>query len=106
MPKQAAGKKTKLMPLYDRVIIRQDEASETYGGLIIIPDASKEKLQTGTVEAVGQGKISDLTNEVRPMLLAKGDRVMFGKYSGDEIEINGEKLLMMREDAVYGRLEE
>lgn len=98
-------KKGALTPLYDRVIVRRDEPNEKVG-LIIIPDSAKEKMQRGTVVAAGQGRVSDLTNEIRPMQISEGDRVLFGKYTGDEIEINGEILIMMREDHVYGIINE
>lgn len=93
--------KRKLTPLYDRVIIKRDEADE-YKGSIIIPATAQEKMQTGTVRAAGPGRVSDLTNEVRAMSVKEGDRVIFGKFTGDPIEIDGEELLMMREDQIYG----
>lgn len=94
-----------LTPLYDRVIVRRDKADDTSkGGLIIIPDVAKEKMQKGTVIAAGTGRVSDFTNEVRPMLVKAGDRVLFGKYTGDSIEIDGEEFLLCRENDIYGIL--
>lgn len=94
-----------LTPLYDRVIVRRDKPNEKYGvGLIIIPESAQEKMQRGVVIAAGTGKISDLTNDVRPMQVKPGDRILFGKFTGDPIEIDGEEFIMMREDAIYCRL--
>lgn len=101
MATKPSGKET-LKPLYDRVIVLADKADEMYKGAIIIPDSAKEKMQRGVVVAAGEGRVSDLTNDIRPMSVKAGDRVIFGKYTGDEIEIDGEKLLMMREDQIYG----
>lgn len=92
-------------PLYDRVIVKRDEAPDQVGR-IIIPDAAKEKMQRGEVVAAGDGRVSDLTNEIRPMKVKAGDKVIFGKYTGDDIEIDGVKLLMMREDQIYGIINE
>lgn len=98
-------KKPVLLPLYDRVIVRRDKPADVApGSLIIIPDSAQEKMQTGVVVAAGQGKVSDLTNEIRPMSVVAGDKVLFGKYTGDDIVIDGEELLMMREDQLYGKL--
>lgn len=98
--KETANSKKKFTPLYDRVIIKRDEAPD-YVGAIVIPDAAKEKMQRGTVVAAGTGRVSDLTNEIRPMSVKPGDRVIFGKYTGDPIEIEGVEFLMLREDAIY-----
>jgi chaperonin GroES len=106
MAGQKAGKSLTLKPLYDRVIVRRDAAEETHKGLIIIPDAAKEKMQTGVVVAAGEGRVSDLTNDIRPMSVKKDDKVLFGKFTGDEITVNGEELIMMREDQIYGIIKE
>lgn len=95
---------TTIRPLHDRVIIRRiDENIETSGG-IIIPDSAKEKPQEGEVIAAGAGKYKE--DGTRQTLDVKeGDRVLFGKYSGSEITVDGEELLMMREDEILGVIE-
>ncbi|MBX7220087.1 MAG: co-chaperone GroES [Blastocatellia bacterium] len=90
---------SKIRPLYDRIIVKRIEEGEQVRGGIIIPDTAKEKPQEGEVIAVGQGKVRD--NGDRAALDVKvGDRVLFGKYSGSEVKIDGEELLIMREDEV------
>ncbi|REJ78204.1 MAG: co-chaperone GroES [Acidobacteria bacterium] len=95
---------TTIKPLHDRVIIRRvDEDTTTTGG-IIIPDSAKEKPQEGEVIAAGAGKYKE--DGTRQQLdVQEGDRVLFGKYSGTEITIDGEELLMMREDEILGIIE-
>jgi len=94
----------KIKPLRDRVIVRRlGEEEKTKGG-IIIPDTAKEKPQEGEVVAVGTGKVLD-DGKVLPLEIKKGDRVLFGKYSGTEVKIDGEELLMMREEDILGILE-
>jgi chaperonin GroES len=96
---------TEIRPLHDRVIVRRIDANEvkTSGGLYI-PDTAKEKPQEGEVVAVGKGKL--LENGTRVELDVKaGDRVLFGKYSGTEVKIDGEELLIMREDEILGVIE-
>ena len=89
----------KLRPLHDRVIVKRiDEEEKTSGG-IIIPDTAKEKPQEGKVIAVGKGKVLDNGN-VMPLTVKKGDRILFGKYSGTDIKIDGEEHLIMREDDI------
>jgi chaperonin GroES len=94
----------KVRPLHDRILVKRIEEKETIKGGIIIPDTAKEKPQEGVVEAVGNGKILEngtkLTLEVK-----EGDHILFGKYSGTEIKIEGEELLILREDEVLGILE-
>lgn len=95
---------TKIKPLHDRVIVRRIEENETTAGGIIIPDSAKEKPQEGEVIAVGEGKYKD--DGTRQTLDVKtGDRVLFGKYSGSEISLDGEEFLMMREDEILGIIE-
>lgn len=95
---------TKIRPLHDRVIVRRIEENETTAGGIIIPDSAKEKPQEGEVIAVGEGKYKD--DGTRQTLDVKeGDRVLFGKYSGSEITLDGEEFLMMREDEILGIIE-
>ena len=95
---------TTIKPLHDRVIIRRVDENTTTSGGIIIPDSAKEKPQEGEVIAAGAGKYKD--DGTRQTLDVKeGDRVLFGKYSGTEITIDGEELLMMREDEILGIIE-
>jgi chaperonin GroES len=94
----------KIKPLRDRVIVRRlGEEEKTKGG-IIIPDSAKEKPQEGEVVAVGTGKVLD-DGKVVPLEIKKGDRVLFGKYSGTEVKVDGEELLMMREEDILGIME-
>jgi len=94
----------KLRPLHDRVVVRRVKEEETTKGGIIIPDSAKEKPQEGEVVAVGAGAIGD-DNERIPLDVKKGDRVLFGKWSGTEVKINGEDLLIMKESDIMGVLE-
>jgi chaperonin GroES len=95
----------KVRPLNDRILIRRIEEKETVRGGIIIPDTAKEKPQEGLVEAVGNGKV--LENGTRlTMEVKEGDRILFGKYSGTEIKIDGQEYLILREDEVLGILAE
>jgi chaperonin GroES len=92
---------TNITPLHDRVIVRRIEEGEQIRGGIIIPDSAKEKPQEGEVVAAGAGKYKE--DGTRQALDVKpGDRVLFGKYSGSEIKIDGEELLIMREDEILG----
>jgi chaperonin GroES len=94
----------KIRPLHDRVIVHRLEEEEKTKGGIIIPDTAKEKPQEGKVIAVGSGKI--LENGTKIALDVKvGDKILFGKYSGTEIKIEGEEFLMMREDDILGVIE-
>jgi chaperonin GroES len=95
---------TNIRPLHDRVILRRIEEGEQIRGGIIIPDTAKEKPQEGEVIAAGEGKYKE--DGTRQTLDVKvGDRVLFGKYSGSEIKIDGEEFLIMREDEILGILE-
>ena len=91
-------------PLHDRVVVRRIEAEEKTKGGIIIPDTAKEKPAEGEVIAVGNGKVDD-KGKLRPVQVKKGDRVLFGKYSGNEIKIDNVDHLILREDDVLGVLE-
>ena len=93
-----------IRPLYDRIVVRRVEEQETKVGGLFIPDSAKEKPQEGEVVAVGKGKRLE-DGKVVPLDVQKGDRILFGKYSGSEIRIDGEELLIMREDEVLGVLE-
>jgi chaperonin GroES len=93
----------KVRPLNDRILIRRIEEKETVRGGIIIPDTAKEKPQEGVVEAVGNGKT--LENGTRlAMEVKEGDHILFGKYSGTEIKVDGQEYLILREDEVLGIL--
>jgi len=94
----------KLTPLHDRLLVRRVEESETTRGGIIIPDSAKDKPQEGEVITVGKGKSND-EGKVFPLDVKAGDRILFGKYAGTEIKIDGEELLIMREEEVLGILE-
>ena len=91
----------KVRPLHDRVIIKRVEEQETVRGGIIIPDTAKEKPQEGEVVAAGTGKRLE-SGQIIPLEVKAGDRVLFGKYSGTEIKLEGEELLILREDEILG----
>lgn len=93
-----------IRPLYDRIVVKRVEEQETKVGGLFIPDSAKEKPQEGEVVAVGKGKRLE-DGKVVPLDVQAGDRILFGKYSGSEIRIDGEELLIMREDEVLGVLE-
>ena len=92
---------TNIKPLHDRVIVKRIEEGEQVRGGIIIPDTAKEKPQEGEVIAVGEGKRKDDGTRI-PLDVQAGDRVLFGKYSGSEIKVDGEEYLIMREDEILG----
>ncbi|MCE2541876.1 MAG: co-chaperone GroES [Acidobacteria bacterium] len=94
----------KVRPLHDRLIVERIEETEQMVGGIIIPDTAKEKPQQGKVVAVGKGKLKD-DGSVTPLDVAAGDKVLFGKYSGQEIKLDGDEYLIMREDEILGVLE-
>src|SRR5438067_2432218 len=91
----------KFTPLHDRILVRRIEEGETTRGGIIIPDTAKEKPQEGEVVSVGKGKINE-EGKVRPLDVKEGDRILFGKYSGTEIKLDGEDFIIMREEEVLG----
>lgn len=90
----------KLKPLGDRVIIKQDEAETTTAGGLLIASETKEKPQTGVVKAVGEGKLDKNGNMV-PVPVKEGDKVLYGKYGGTEITVDGEELVVLRADDLY-----
>ena len=94
---------TKLTPLHDRILVRRVEEAETTRGGIIIPDSAKDKPQEGEVVSVGKGKVNE-EGKIRPLEVKEGDRILFGKYAGTEIKIDGEDFLIMREEEVLGIL--
>ena len=91
-------------PLHDRILVQRIEEGEQKVGGIIIPDSAKEKPQQGKVVAVGQGKVKE-DGTVRKLDVKAGDRVLFGKYSGTEVKLDGEEHLILREDDILGVLE-
>jgi len=94
----------KIRPLQDRILIKRvDEEQKTAGG-IIIPDTAKEKPQEGRVVAVGNGKVGE-DGKVRPLDVKKGDRVLFSKYAGSEVKLDGEEHMIIREEDVLGVIE-
>jgi len=94
----------KIRPLQDRVIVKRLEEEEKTKGGIIIPDTAKEKPQEGKVIAVGKGKVTE-DGKVIPLDVKVGDRILFGKYSGTEIKVEGEEHLIMREEDILGIIE-
>ena len=88
-------------PLHDRVLVRRVEGDEKTAGGLIIPDSAKEKPQEGEVVACGEGARKD-SGELIPMAVGKGDRILFGKWSGTEVKIDGEDLLIMKESDILG----
>ncbi len=94
----------KIRPLHDRVIVRRLEEEHKSAGGIVIPDSAKEKPIQGEVIAAGTGKILE-NGKVRPLDVKKGDKVLFGKYSGTEVKIGDEELLVMREEDIMGVVE-
>ena len=91
----ATGTKTNIRPLEDRILVRPEEGEETTVSGIVIPDTAKEKPQEGTVLAVGPGKRSDTSGELIQVDVKEGDRVMYSKYGGTEIKVDGEELLIL-----------
>ena len=100
----ATATKVGIRPLHDRVIVQRIEEGEQKVGGIIIPDSAKEKPQQGKVIAVGKGKVND-EGKVTPLDVKTGDTILFGKYSGSEIKIDGEEHLIMREEDILGVVE-
>ena len=93
-----------IRPLHDRVIVRRMEEETLSAGGIVIPDSATEKPSRGEIIAVGNGKSTD-AGELRPLDVKVGDKVLFGKYSGTEVKVEGEELLVMREEDIMGVLE-
>jgi chaperonin GroES len=94
----------KLRPLQDRILVQRVEEETTTKGGIIIPDTAKEKPAEGKVSAVGNGKVGEDGKRV-PLEVKKGDRILFGKYAGTEVKVDGDEYLIMREDDVLGVIE-
>ena len=94
----------KIRPLHDRVLVKRTEEDTTSAGGIVIPDSASEKPSRGEIIAVGNGKILE-NGEVRSLELKAGDKVLFGKYSGTEVKVEGEDVLVMREDDIMAIIE-
>ena len=92
-----------IRPLHDRVVVKRMEEERTSAGGIVIPDSAAEKPQRGEVVAVGNGKVTD-SGEIRALDVKVGDQVLFGKYSGTEIKLDGEDVLIMKEEDILGVL--
>jgi chaperonin GroES len=95
--------KTTLRPLHDRVLVRRLEEQDAKHGSIIIPDTAKEKPQEGQVIGVGTGRVTEEGKNL-PLAVKEGDRILFGKYSGSEVTLDGEEYLIMKEEDVLGIL--
>jgi len=100
----AAEKKRKIRPLGDRILVQRIEEEQKTKGGIIIPDSAKEKPQEGKVVAVGRGRVLD-DGKIVPLDLKAGDRILFAKYGGTEVKIEGDEHLILREDDILGVLE-
>ncbi|MCG3172544.1 MAG: 10 kDa chaperonin 5 [Myxococcota bacterium] len=94
----------KIRPVHDRVLVKRLESEQKTKGGIIIPDTAKEKPLEGLIIAVGEGRIGD-TGKVHPLQVKKGDKILFGKYSGAEVKIDGEEHLILREEDILGVIE-
>jgi chaperonin GroES len=97
-------KKMKVRPLYDRIVVRRVAEEEKTRGGIIIPDSAKEKPSEGEVVSVGSGKVNE-KGQLRPLEVKAGDRILFGKYSGNEIKLEGVEHIILREDEILGVIE-
>ena len=94
----------KIRPLHDRLIVRRMEEERTSAGGIVIPDSATEKPAQGEVMAAGKGKVNE-NGDVSPLDVKVGDKVLFGKYAGSEVKVEGEELLVMREEDILGVIE-
>ncbi len=97
-------KKLKIRPLHDRVIVKRLEEEKMSAGGIVIPDTASEKPSRGEIIAVGNGKVLE-NGEIRTLDVKKGDQILFGKYSGNEVKVDGVEYLVMREDDIMGVIE-
>ncbi len=89
----------KLKPLYDRVVVKREDEEKTTAGGIVLPNTSGEKPSQGTVVAVGPGKVKG--GELRPLQVKVGDKVLFGKYTGSEVKVDGEDFIIMKEEEIF-----
>jgi chaperonin GroES len=94
----------KIRPLYDRIVVRRKEEETKTAGGIVLPGSAKEKPNQGEVVAVGQGKLLD-SGEVRPLSVKVGDQVVFGQYSGNNIKVDGDELIILAESEIFGVIE-
>jgi chaperonin GroES len=99
----AQAMKTTLRPLHDRVLVKRREEQDEKHGSLIIPDTAKEKPQEGQVIAVGTGRVTE-EGKTLPLALKEGDRILFAKYSGNEVKVDGQEYLLMKEEDVLGIL--
>ncbi len=95
----------KLKPLYDRVVVKKIEMEQKTAGGIILPDTAKEESKIGEVIAVGEGRLLE-NGEIRPLKVKEGDKVLFSKYAGNEVKVDGEELLVIREEDILAIVEE
>ena len=95
----------KIKPLYDRVVVKKTEVEQKTAGGIILPDTAKEESQIGEVVAVGEGRLLE-NGEVRALKVKEGDKVLFSKYAGNEVKVDGEELLILREEDILAIVEE
>jgi chaperonin GroES len=102
--KGSKNSKMKIRPLYDRVVVKRVEEQQAMQGGLYIPDSAKEKPQEGEVVAIGKGKRLE-NGTLVPLDVQAGDRILFGKYSGSEIKLDGEEYMIMREDEILGILD-
>ena len=102
-PAIARATATRLRPLHDRVLVKRLEEQDERHGSLIIPDSAKEKPREAEVIAVGTGRVTD-DGRTLPLIVKKGDRILFGKYSGSEVTLDGEEFLVMKEEDVLGIL--
>lgn len=100
---KATASQPKVRPLHDRILVRRLQEDEKTAGGIIIPDSAKEKPQRGEIVAAGNGRVTQEGKTI-PLEVRIGDKVLFGKYAGTELKLNGEELLMMREEDILGVL--
>jgi chaperonin GroES len=100
---KAATSEVKVRPLHDRILVRRLQEDEKTSGGIIIPESAKEKPQRGEVVATGKGRVTE-DGKTLPLEVKAGDKILFGKYSGTELKLNGTEFLMMREEDVLGVL--
>jgi len=100
----ATATKTKFRPLHDRILVKRLEEGDAKHGSIIIPDTAKEKPQEGKVIAVGSGKVTEEGKKL-PLDVKAGDRILFGKYSGSEVKLDGDEYLILREEDILGILD-
>ncbi len=96
----AKSSKTSVRPLHDKILVKRDEAETKTASGIFLPETSKDKPKTGTIEAVGDGSLNTETGERIPLSVKKGDRVIFSSYSGTEVKLNDQELLIMSEDDI------